>query len=211
MNRKFIFITLIISIFIFNCSSSVQMVPEPLENKNLLIGSLLFDIDGYEDNFTTIRRNIEVAIVGKFVKDGIIENFGQWATTDENGYFFIPNLADGEYAIKGFRTHLIGIGNLTIENELIDPERNYFELKSQDVVSFAGNLFDTHPNHRIINFQHNIFTLYRSGIIDHKRYEHLQDLKLSTGEIIDYPPVAIYYLGKFESSGWENYLNLQLN
>jgi len=117
MNRKFIFITLIISIFIFNCSSSVQMVPEPLENKNLLIGSLLFDIDGYEDNFTTIRRNIEVAIVGKFVKDGIIENFGQWATTDENGYFFIPNLADGEYAIKGFRTHLIGIGNLTIENE----------------------------------------------------------------------------------------------
>jgi len=52
---------------------------------------------------------------------------------------------------------------------------------------------------------------HRGGIIDHKRYEHLQDLKLSTGEVINYPPVAIYYLGKFESSGWENYLNLQLN
>ncbi|UCE05675.1 MAG: hypothetical protein JSW07_19100, partial [bacterium] len=59
-------------------------------------------------------------------------------------------------------------------------------------------------------FKHNIFTIHRSGIIDHERYDHLKDLKLSTGEIIDYPPLPIYYLEKFEGTGWENYLNLQL-
>lgn len=210
MNLKLILITLFVSTFIISCSSSVQMLPEPLENKNLLIGSLMFDIDGYEDNFTTIRQNIEVAIIGRFVKDGNIQNFGQWTTTDENGYFFIANVPDGEFAIKGFRTHLIGLDNLTIENELIDPQRNYFELKDIDVISMTGNLFDLRSNQRIINFRHNIITLHRIGIIDNERYDRVQDLKLSTGEILNNPPVPIYFLEKFEGSGWESYLNLQL-
>lgn len=199
-----------ISIFIISCSSSIQMLPEPVENQNLLIGSLIFDIDGYEDNFATIRQNIELVVVGKFVKDGRIQNFGQWATTDENGYFFIANVPEGEYAIKGFRTHLIGLGNLTVENELIDPEQNYFELKDSDVISMTGNLFDVRSNQRIVNFQHNIITLYRSGIIDLKRYDRVREVKLSTGEILSSPPVPIYFLEKFEGTSWENYLNSQL-
>ncbi len=172
MNRTLIFITLIISIFIYNCSSSVQILPEPIKNKNLLIGSLIFDIDGYEDNFATIRQNIEIV--------------------------------DGEYAIKGFRTHLIGLGNLTIENELIDPQRNYFELKTEDTISMTGELFDIRANQRIINFHHNIITVHRSGIIDNRRYDRLQDVKLSTGEVLTNPPVPSYFLEKFEGTGWEN-------
>ena len=210
MNKKSIQITLIISVFLINCSGSVQMLPEPIGSKNLIIGSLLFDIDGYEDNFTTIRQNIEVMIIGRYVEDGKIKNFGQWVTTDENGCFFIANVPDGEYAIKGFQTHLIGLGNLTIENELIDPQRNYFELKGMDVISSTGELFDVRSYQRIINFQHNIVTLHRSGIVDNRRYDRLQEVKLSTGEILNTPPVPIIFLEKFEGTGWENYLNSQL-
>jgi hypothetical protein len=211
MDRKYLLAAFLFIIIFGACITSRKMLPEPIENRKLLIGSLIFDIDGYEDNFTTIRHNIEVAIVGRFVKDGNLQNFGRWTVTDENGYFFIPNIPDGEYAIKGFRTHLIGIGNIVIENELIDPERNYFELKDQDVISFTGHIFDTRPNHRIINFKHNIFTFHRSGIIDHDRHDRIQNLKLSTGEVIDCLQVPIYFLEKFEGSGWENYLNMQLN
>ena len=210
MNRRSILFMLIISIFIISCSSSVQMLPEPVENKNLLIGSLMFDIDGYEDNFTTIRQNIEFVIIGRFVQDGTIKKFGQWVTTDENGYFFIANVPDGEYAIKGFRTHLIGLGNLIIENELIDPQRNYFELRNKDVISMTGELFDVRSDQRIVNFRHNIITLHRSGIIDNRRYARLQEVKLSTGEVLNSPPIPIYFLEKFEGTGWENYLNSQL-
>jgi len=210
MNLKLIFITILISAFIISCSSSVQMLPEPIENKNLLIGSLMFDIDGYEDNFTTIRQNIEVVIIGRFVQDGNIKNFGQWVTTDENGYFFIANVPNGEYAIKGFRTYLIGLGNLIVENELIDPQRNYFELKNEDVISMTGELFDVRSNQRIVNFRHNIITLHRSGIINNQRFDRLQDVKLSTGEVLNSLPVPIYFLEKFEGTGWENYLNSQL-
>jgi len=211
MSRKFEFLLLVVAIILVNCSSSVQMLPPPVEHKNLLIGSLIFDIDGYKDNFTTIRHNIEVAIIGKLVKDSDIQNFSQWTMTDENGYFFIANVPDGEYAIKGFRTHLIGLGNLIIENELIDPQRNYFELKSSDVVAVTGELFDVRPHQRVINFDHNIITLHRSGIIADKRYDRLQDLKLVTGETLSSTPVPIYFMEKFAGSGWESYLDLQIN
>jgi hypothetical protein len=186
------------------------MLPEPVENKNLLIGSLIFNIDGYENNFAVIRKNIEVVIVGRLVEDNEIKNFSQWVTTDKNGYFVIANVLNGEYAIKGFRTHLIGLGDLTVENELIDPKRNYFELKDIDVISMTGQLFDVRSHQRVINFQHNIITLHRGGIIDNTRYNRLQDLKLATGEILDSPAVPIYFLDQFEGSGWESYLNLQL-
>jgi len=210
MNLKLTFVTIFISVFIISCSNSVQMLPEPIESKNLLIGSLIFDIDGYEDNFATIRQNIEVVIIGRFVQDGNIKNFSEWVTTDENGCFFIANVPDGEYAIKGFRTHLIGLGNLIIENELIDPQRNYFELMAKDVISMTGELFDMRADQRIVNFRHNIITLHRSGIIDNRRYDRLQDVKLSTGEVLNRPPVPIYFLEKFEGTGWENLLNSQL-
>jgi hypothetical protein len=212
MERKLVLIVaLAVAVSLFSCNSTVQMLPEPVENKNLLIGSLIFDIDGYKDNFVTIRQNIEVAIIGRFVKDSDIKNFSQWVTTDENGYFFIANVPDGQYAIKGFRTHLIGLGNLIIENELIDPQRNYFELKNSDNISMTGELFDVGSNQRIVNFRHNILTLHRNGIIDNKRYNRLQNVKLSTGEILNNPPVPIYFMEKFEGSRWESYLNLQLN
>jgi hypothetical protein len=210
MDTKSLLAIVILLILMLNCSTSQQMLPEPLEQKNLLIGSLIFDIDGYKDNFTTVRHNIEVAIIGRVVKNGGIQNFSQWTTTDENGCFFIANIPDGAYAIKGFQTHLIGLGNLIIENELIDPQRNYFELKNSDVIAMTGELFDVRSDQRIINFRHNIITLHRSGIIENEKYDRLQDLKLSTGEILNLPSLPIYFMEKFEGTGWESYLNFQL-
>ena len=74
----------------------------------------------------------------------------------------------------------------------------------------TGELFDVRVNQRIVNFRHNIITLHRSSIIDNRRYDRLQQVKLSTGEVLNSPPVPIYFLEKFEGTGWENYLNSQL-
>ena len=98
-------------------------------------------MDGYQDNFATIRENIEIAIIGSVIQDGEIKTLGFWATTDEDGYFGVTNVPQGDYAIKGFRTRLIGLGDIIIENELIDPQRNYFELKNYGTISFSGRLF----------------------------------------------------------------------
>lgn len=200
-------IVLLVTFQLLNCSSSVQMVPEPVEQKDLLIGSLIFDIDGYQDNFQTIFKNIEVAIIGRYVQDGQLKNFGHWVTTDENGYFYIANVPDGEYAIKGFRVQLIGLGNIGIENELDDPEQNYYELSDEEMIGFSGELLDTRSHQRIVNFKHNIFTLHRTRIVDHKRFDRLQNIKLSTGEVLNDPPVPVYFMERFEGSGWADLLN----
>lgn len=210
MGKSFLSLFLLILIFSLNCGTSIQTIPEPLQDQNLVIGSIIFDIDGYEENFTTLYRNIEIAIVGRYVKDGMFRDFGRWTTTDENGYFFIPNVPDGEYAIKGFRAYLIGLGDLTIENELIDPQYNYYELDAENTLSFGAELFDTRSNQRIINFKHNYFKLYRSKIIDFKRFDLIRDLKLSMGDLLNRNPAPVYFIEKYEGSGWDSYLNMQL-
>ncbi|MDZ7334891.1 MAG: carboxypeptidase-like regulatory domain-containing protein [candidate division KSB1 bacterium] len=210
MDKRFLFILLAGMSTFFNCGSSSQLIPEPIQNGNLIIGSLIFEIDGYQDQVAVIRRNIEVAIIGQVMVDGKMKSFSQWTTTDDDGYFYIPNVPTGQFAIKGFRTHLIGLGDLIIARELIDPRRNYFEIKRADVLAMTGQLFDVSPRNQIVNFDHNIVTLYRNGIVDHLQRHWLENVKLVTGELLNSPSVARYFLEKFPTSAWANFLRLQL-
>ncbi len=201
---------ILIALFLFQCGSSLQMFEEPVSGKNLVIGSLIFNVDGYQDNFATIKENIEVAIIGRVIQEGEIKTLGFWAATDENGYFSLSNVPNGEYAIKGFTTRLIGIGDINIENELVDPQRNYFELKRYGVVSFSGRLFDTKPNHRIINFKHNLLTLNPNDFVQFERLNRLNDVKVTSGEIINQLPVPVHFFEKYEQSGWAKFLEMQI-
>lgn len=204
-------VMLFITFLFVSCGSSVQMLPEPKEKGNLLIGSLIFNMDGYEDHIQTIWEDIDVAIIGRYVENGQLHTFSKWIRTDEYGYFFIPHVPDGEYAIKGFKVHLFADEELKIVNDLDDPENNYFELREDDeVIYLHGNLFDTKQNYRVINFDHNIFTLHRNGIVEMKRMTKLQELRLPTGEIVNSPPVPSYFLEYFKESGWEKFLMLQM-
>lgn len=210
MRQHFLFILILIFIVSLSCGTSIQTLPEPIQDNSLIIGSIIFDIDGLENNFTTLYRNIDVAIVGRYIKDGMMHHFGSWTTTDDNGYFFIPNVPDGEYAIKGFRAYLIGLGELTIENELIDPQYNYFELDPDNSIAFGAELFDTRSNQRIINFKHNYFKLHRSKMITFMRYDRIDDLKLSMGDLLNRKPAPIYFIEKYNVNNWNSYLNMQL-
>ena len=192
------------------CSSSLQNIPQPQELKNLIIGSLIFEIDGYQNVYRTFRDNIEVAIVGRYVENGQLKQFGEWVTTDEYGYFHLANVPDGEYAIKGFRSRVISIGDVTIANHLNNPDRNYYELLHNDLIGFNADLFDSRPNHRIINFQHNVFKLFQNEIVEHKRLNRLRNYKLADGDVIDEPPAPVYFIENFPESGWDDYLNMQM-
>ncbi|MBC8186229.1 hypothetical protein H8E88_34535 [candidate division KSB1 bacterium] len=210
MRKSTYSLLILIALFLFQCGASLQMFEEPVADKNLIIGSLIFNVDGYQDNFVTIKENIEVAIIGRVIQEGEIKTLGFWATTDEDGYFNLSNVPNGEYSIKGFTTRLIGIGDINIENELLDSQRNYFELKRHGVISFSGRLFDTRPNQRIINFKHNLITLNPNDFIQFERLNRLNDVKLTTGEIINQLPVPVHFYEKYEQSGWAKYLEMQI-
>jgi len=205
MKKKCALLILILALMIA-CSSSVSMLPAPMDSKNLLIGALIFDVNGYNDRFESVRKQIEIAIVGNVIEQGEMKRFGEWATTDENGYFFLANVPDGEYVIKGFRIHSIGADNLTISNDLINPREDYYELKDEDIIYLQADYFDTKSNQRIVNFKHQIFTLHANEFIKHEQYDELREVKLSTGERVTEPPVPQYFLDKFPANPWSKYL-----
>jgi len=186
------------------------MLDEPLEDNCILIGCLIFDINGYQGNFSTNKEQIEVALIGRVLENGKENVAGFWAETDENGYFCLTNVPPGEYAIKGFRTRLFGIGELNIANELISPQRNYFELLDRSTIPLTGNLFDTKANNRVVNFKYNLFTLFAEGIIELQRLDQLREVKLTSGEEANGPPVPFYFLDKYQGSSWTKYLELQI-
>jgi hypothetical protein len=212
MKKQNCVMLLLLFMLLCYCSGSIPTLEAPVEQKNLnlIIGCLIFDVNGYRDVYSTIRENIEIAVVGNFIQQGEMKTIGFWATTDENGYFNMPNVPDGEYAIKGFRTQVIGLGDLIIVNELLDPQRNYFELKLQGVVPLTGRIFDTKSHQRIINFEFNIFTLNPNELVQFKKFERLVDLKLTTGEVLNQLPVPVHFFENYQESGWAKYLEMQI-
>ncbi len=204
-------IIIFIWIVFFYCGPSIQLIEEPVDDGNLIIGSLVLDINGYQDNYLTIKENIDLAIVGRVYKRGKFRNVSFWAVTDEQGYFYVANVPEGEYAIKGFRLGLMGAEDMVVVNELNDPQRNFYELREQDVIPLSGNLLDTKSQHRIINFEHNIFTIFPNGIVRFERHDQLSNFNLLTGETINRPLTEIYFMDKFENSCWTKYLQMSIN
>lgn len=207
MYRSKITIIVILTVFL-SCASSTQSIPEPEADQCILIGSIVLDIDGYKNQVMTVMSDIEVAIVGRYYKDGREKSFGGWTTTDENGFFYIPNVPPGDYALRGIQYNHISTGDIQIVNELLDPNRDYFELNRSEVISLVGLRFDVPSFRNVVNMKHNIVHLYRNEMIDNKRLDEIRDYRSADGTRIFKPPVALYFAEKFYGSGWETYLNM---
>lgn len=205
MNWKILFAVLLV---VLSCSGAIQMVPEPAGNGNLLIGAVIFNIDGYKDTFLTLQDGIEVAIVGRYFDDGVEKKFGRWVRTDPEGYFVLANVPEGEYAVKGFVVNQIGLGELRIANELIDAARNYYELNVFNAIGLTADIFDTKSEKNIINLNYNIFTLYANELVDFKKLEALRNFKLTTGGEADRPPLPVWFIEMYPESGWTDYVNI---
>ncbi|MBN2011251.1 hypothetical protein JW960_18045 [candidate division KSB1 bacterium] len=208
--RSFIYSLVLVSSLFLSCGSSTQMLPTPTETGNLIIGSILLDIDGYDNKFTVIWDRVEVALVGQYIEQGELKTYGKWIVSDENGYFFVPNVPDGEYSIKGFRVKLFGDETLTFVDPMDMVEPIEFELTDYNGVVLAGTRFDIKPYKRIINFQHNYFRLKPNGRVDFNRMERIHNLRLTTGEVLDNPPVPVYFIEGYPNNPWVGYLNMVL-
>lgn len=211
MNIRFLYLLLFIILLSLSCASTAAKIEQPESDQCLLIGAVILDINGYQDVNNSIFENIEVAIIGEILNESGLQRVSYWLETDENGYFYKENVPPGKYALKGIKIHSIDLGDVTIANELIQPQRNYFELVPENRIPMTGEIFDLQSNQRVINFQYNLFTLHRNGIVDFHRLKRLKNYKLSAGDVIDLPPVPAYFLEKFPTTGWTSLLKLQLN
>ena len=207
--KKYIILIYLIATFTLSCGSSAKLIEEPEDDKCILIGSIILEIEGYKNRYITAMEDIEVAIVGRYYSEGKEKSFGRWVRTDESGYFFIPNVPQGDFAIRGIQFTDISTGEIQIVNQLLDPTRDYYELNRGDIITLVGLRFDVASNQGVVNMKHNIFNLYTNELIDHKRVNELKDYKSVEGSLIYSSPVPLYFQEILQGTGWEKYLNMQ--
>ena len=201
--KKYSFIYLLItSVIILNCGGTGVVMAPPEEGKNLLMDSILFENIGYSDRYQFFTEDIEVAILGFYEEDGKQKVFGKWVVTDSLGYFFIPNVPDGNYAIKGFRVD-IETGYLTIANDFRSGVSNYVRTGQNIAFAASGDHFENLSKNHIVNLKHNRFTIHVTGEIRHGRHDVVTNFKTSSGEAIERPFIHEYFLEKYPDSGWE--------
>jgi len=202
VTKIFLFIFILVAL---NCAGSLTSMKEPVEGKNLIIGSIIFENNGYKNRNDVYVGNLEVAIIGIYNQNGDEKVYGKLVFTDENGYFFIPNVPDGKYAVKGIRVNLSGQAYLTIANEFRTAVDNY-QIQPTENIVYSGSFFDNHANNRIINLKHNYFTIHANSEIRHGAYDRIDDFKASNGEILSRPLIYESFISKYPESGWNNYL-----
>ena len=196
---------------LLGCSAGIQSLKGPTGDESyLLVGSILFQNNYLNDRAEVYRKGIEVAILGRVEESGKADIIGHWTMTDENGYFFVADVQPGQYVVKGIRLTLSDGTRLVISSPLRLPASVGFQLQEGENIVFEGDHFPHRARGRIMNLEHNYFTIDNNRTIGHATRQAAQDLQLVTGERIDLPRVEEYLLQKYPDSGWTSFLKESL-
>lgn len=214
MNKNVrIYFLIFTSISLFMCASGINVVlTEPEENNVLLVGNIIFIVDGYQGRQEIYKDGIEVAIAGRYGNNE--EPFMKWTMTDSAGYFFFPNApADGKYELKGLRFYVRGGGAIALTKNFRDI-RDQYRSVGWDGIMFSGVNFNKTPEflsgNRIVNLKHNLFIIRPSGDIEHRTIDQIIDYKADVSFEVNINTSLIYdYFienEKFENSAWVPFL-----
>lgn len=214
MYRKVVVVlsVLIAGIFLASCGGSLKTLNEPptSENTVLIVGQVILQNNFYNSNQTEVVKNgIQVAIIGQVEKKGKKKIVGYWATTDPNGYFYLADVPNGTYNLKGIKG-VVSRGTLVTIINPLKYTGSVFQIQPGEIVIFDGRFFPFKPQNRIVDLQHNLFvidkTSERTGSVNQMAYMSLKNRKLITGETVNEPPVPKYFLQKYPTSPWKPYL-----
>ena len=214
MSRKVAVVlsVLIAGVFLASCGSSLKSLNEPptSENAVLIVGQVILQNNFYNTNQTEVVKNgIQVAVIGQIEKNGKKKTVGYWATTDDDGYFYLADVPNGVYNLKGIKG-VVSRGTLVTITNPLKYTGSVFQIQPGEIVIFDGRFFPFKPQNRIVDLQHNLFiidkTSERTGSVDHMAYMTLKNAKLVTGETISEPPVPKYFLKKYPTSPWKPYM-----
>lgn len=190
-------------LMILHCATGMQTLKAPTGDQSyLIVGSILFQNNYLSYKAEVCRAGIEVAILGMVEENGVVKMKGHWTMTDQNGYFFLADVPPGKYALKGVRLTLSDGNRLVVYSPLRYPGDLGFLLQETEGIVFEGDHFPLKPRGRIMNLEHNYFTIDRTLKIGHTSRQSVQDLELVTGERIDLPRVQDYFIETYPDSEW---------
>ncbi len=199
-----------------NCAGTVKGLVDPeTDDQVLAIGAIVLENLGYNERFEVYLDEIEVALYGKVQQNGKEKTVGLWTKTDENGYFCFPNLAPGQYALKGIRFILTSGELLTISNTLDFSGSNFMlQRPEKNLIIFDGNHFAHEVEGRILNLGINYFAVDRQSPSNRRvRFEEkveYPDFRSQSGESYNFITPEQYFVKTYPESGWKSVLEARI-
>ena len=116
-------------------SATQLIMQEPEDGKCVVVGAVLVENNGVDDFYDVVNSDITVVLVGKSILNGEESIEGYRLKTDENGYFFLPNVPQGAYVLKGIEISL-GYKGLTLITSRWDGSRQIF-LPTANMIDYV--------------------------------------------------------------------------
>lgn len=204
MKRIFILMLLIIlTCFNIDCSFMSTGLKEPENNKTIIVvGSISIDLFQYLNMTKTYRSGVKVIIAGRHKKNGSYVYKNYWVETDTRGYFYLENVPDGDYALRGFRFETVGPSYFLTVISPLQNKDDKFQVSRAVKIPDKTFVFNYPVQNRIANLWHNYFLIDRGQEVHPKVYFQYNNFRLVTGKTLMEPNVISYFTEKFPQSSW---------
>jgi hypothetical protein len=136
-----------------NCASSSQVMKdwqEPAGGTVLIVGNILVENINQGYGFENWGLPIEIVIIGKD-EEGMIHKYQ--TTSDDKGYFYIPNVPLGQYHLKEILLPISGSRPIRIVNDWDSPTSKFYQMSHPErSIEYTTNWFPPRSNDKIVNF-----------------------------------------------------------
>ncbi len=159
------FILLIIVIAGCAATSGGLKFLEPPEDENvMIIGNVVVENINQEFAFDDWGMSAQIIIIGRGI-DGTMRHYT--ITTDNKGYYCLPNVPPGQYVLKAVILPIVGEKPIKLVNDLTSSDSKFYRMRHpEQPIEYTATWLPSRVDDRIINFNIIWFGLRAASISD---------------------------------------------
>jgi hypothetical protein len=203
------------TVITMNCASTaggLKDFEQPAETGLLIIGDVLIENISQELSFRNWDLSTEVIIIGKSI-DGTTTPYS--VTTDDKGYFYLPNVPVGQYDLKAVILKPFGAQPIKLVNDLSEINSEFYRMRHpEQPVENTAKWLPPVPDGRVLNLGIIWFGLREANIQNYSGKEigkilvikSTEDIRSKRFYVDGFPfsrrDPGAYFEEKFPDSGW---------
>ena len=130
-------------------TGGLKILEEPNEGNCIIIGNVIIENINQEFSWTNWDFSSQVVIVGKS-SDGTMNHYT--VGTDAQGYYCLPNVPEGQYALKAVIIPIFGGMPLKLVNDLTENNSNFYRMRHPErPIEYTADWLPLKGEGRIVN------------------------------------------------------------